>query len=54
MEEFDNFIGLTDRNIQDTASVFSLRTTAQGRINFGMLRMDYTLGIIHWAQDESR
>ena len=32
----------------------SVMLTIQGRINFGMRRVKYTLGIMHWAQDESR
>ena len=33
-------------------SGFSKRTTAEGRINFGMWRVKYTRVIMHWAQDE--
>ena len=36
------------------ASGFSKRNTAQGHISFGMQRVNYTLGIMHWAQDERR
>ena len=54
MEAFDNFVGLTMSNIQDIASGFSKRTNAQGRINSGMRRVKYTLGIMYRSQDESR
>ena len=53
LEAFNNFVSLTMRNICDMESGFSKRTTAQGRINFGMWRVKYTLGIMHWEQDES-
>ena len=36
MEEFDDFVGLNESNIQDMAYDFSKRTTAQGCINFGI------------------
>ena len=54
MRAFDNFVGLTVSDIWDTASGFYKRTTAQWRINFGMQHVNYTLGIMHWAQDEIR
>ena len=54
LEAFDNFVGLNVSDIKDMASGFSKRTTAQGSINFRMWRVKYTLGIIHWAKDESR
>ena len=54
LEVFDDFVGLTESNIRDMASVFSKRTTTQGRINFGVRCVTYNLGIMHWAQDERR
>ena len=45
---FDNFVGLTVRNIRDMASSFSNRTTAQGRIDCGVQHVNYTLVIMHW------
>ena len=54
LEAFDDFFGFTMINIQDMASGFSNRTIAKRRINFGMWRVKYTLGIMHWAQDETR
>ena len=35
-------------------SGLSKRSTAQGHINFGMRHIKYTLGIIHWEQDDIR
>ena len=54
LEAFDVFVGLTVSDIQDMDSVFSRRTNSQGRINFGMWSVKNTLGIMHWAKDESR
>ena len=53
LEVFDDFIGLTVSNTRDMASSFYKMTTAQGRINFGMRHVNYTLGIMYWEQDES-
>ena len=54
LEDSNNFIGLTEKNIWYMASGFSKRTTAQGCINFGMWRVKYTLVIMHWSKNESR
>ena len=54
LEAFDDFVGLAESNIQDMASGFSMSTTAQEHINFGMWHVKYTLGIMNWVQDESR
>ena len=54
LEAFDDFIGLNKRDIRDMDPGLFKTTTAQGCINFGMRRMKYTLGIMHWVQDESR
>ena len=53
-DAFDDFVGITENDIRDMASSFAKRTVAQGRINFGMRRIKYTLGIMHWVQDEGR
>ena len=47
VEAFENFIGLNESDIRDTAFSFSKSTTAQGRINFGLRRVKYTLGNMH-------
>ena len=54
LEAFDYFVDLTESNIRYITSGFSKRTTAQVRINFGMQRVKYTLGIIQWNQYERR
>ena len=50
LEAFDDFVGLTESNIRDMDSGFSKRNTNQGRINFGMRRVKYTLLIMKWAK----
>ena len=50
LEAFNKFVGPTESDIRDMASVFSKRTTAQGHINFWMRRVKNILGIMHWAQ----
>ena len=52
LEAFDDYVGLAESDIQDMASGFSNRTTTQWRIKFDMWRVKYTLGIIHWGQDD--
>ena len=54
MKAFNDFVGLTESDIRDMAYGFSKRIIAPGRINYGMRRVEYTLGIINWAQDEIR
>ena len=53
-KEFGGFIGLTENDVQYMVSGLSKRTTTQGRINFCMRRVNYTLVIINLAQDEIR
>ena len=53
LEAFENFASLTESNIRYMAFSFSKRTSAQGRVNYGMRRVKYTIGIMHWAKDES-
>ena len=40
----EDFIGLTEKDIQDMAEEFSKRTVAQGRIPFGLLHIKLLLG----------
>ena len=54
LEAFIDLVGLTIRNISDMASGFSKRTNTQGHINFWIRRVKYTLGTMHWVQDDSR
>ena len=54
IKAFNDFVGLTESDIRDMAYGFSKRIIAPGRINYGMRRLEYTLGIINWAQDEIR
>ena len=47
LEAFNNFVGLAESDIRDTASGLSKMTATQGHINFGMRHIKYTLGIMH-------
>ena len=51
---FEDFIGLTEKDIRDMAEEFSKRTVAQGRISFGLRRIKLLLGVMHWVQDQDR
>ena len=42
LEAFENFVIFTESNIWDMTSGFSMRTAAQGRVNFGMRRVNIT------------
>ena len=36
---FEDFVGLTEKDIRDMAEEFSMRTVPQGRISFGLRRI---------------
>ena len=54
LEAFKDLIGLAESDIRDIASGLSYSNTTQGSITFGMWRVKYTLGVMHWAQDGNR
>ena len=51
---FEDFVGLTEKDIRDMAEEFSKHTVAQGRISFGLRRIKLLLGVMHWVQDQDR
>ena len=51
---FEDFVGLTEKDIRDMAEEFSKRTVAQGRISFGLRRIKLLLGVMHWVQGQDR
>ena len=51
---FEDFVGLTEKDIRDMAEEFSKRTVAQGRISFGRRHIKLLLGVMHWVQDQDR
>ena len=54
LDAFGDFVGIAENDIWDMASGFAKRTAAKVCVNFGMPRVKYTLGIMYWAQGESR
>ena len=54
LDTFDYFVNLAESDIQDKDFGFSKSNASQGRINFGMRRVNDTLGIMRWEKDESR
>ena len=50
----EDFVGLTEKDIQDMAEEFSKCTVVQGRISFGLCRIKFLLGVMHWVQDQDR
>ena len=51
---FEDFVGLTEKDIWDMAEEFSKRTVVQGTISFGLRRIKLLLGVMHWVQDQDR
>ena len=51
---FEDFVGLTEKDIRDMAEEFSKHTVAQGRIPFRLRRIKLLLGVMHWVQDQDR
>ena len=46
-----DFVGVTETDIRNMAESFEKRTDANGRILFGMRRIKWLIGIMHWVQD---
>ena len=56
-EGFDTFADLAtmkEKDIRDLAESYSRRTVADGRSIFGLRRIRYMIGLIHWVQDFGR
>jgi hypothetical protein len=53
-ESYADLLSLTVKDVTSLAKGFGERTTAQGRINFGMRRTNYLKATLHWAQDFRR
>jgi hypothetical protein len=51
VQEFEDFRYLTEKDIRDMAEEFGKRTTANGRIVFGIGRTKKLTGAMHWVQD---
>ena len=56
-EGFDTFADVAtmkEKDIRDLAESYSRRTAADGRAIFGLRRIRYMIGLIHWVQDFGR
>ena len=53
-ETFDDLINMKEKDIRDLAESYSRRTVADGRAIFGIRRIRYLIGLIHWVQDFGR
>ena len=49
---FEDFVGLTEKDIWDMAEEFTKRTIAQGGISFELRHIKLLLGVMHWVQDQ--
>ena len=50
-ETFDDLSNMKEKDIRDLAESYSRRTVADGRVIFGIRRIRYMIGLIHWVQD---
>jgi hypothetical protein len=53
-EAFEDLASMKEKDIRDLAESYGRRTVADGRFIFGVRRIRYLLGLIHWVQDFKR
>lgn len=53
-DTFDDLKSLTEKDIRDLAESYGRRTVADGRFIFGIRRIQFLMGLIHWVQDFER
>ena len=53
-ESLEDFVGLSEKDIQDMADGYEKRTQAQGRIPFGLRCIKLLIGVMNWVQDQDR
>jgi hypothetical protein len=53
-ESYDDVNALTEKDIGSLAKSFAERTTANGKIIFGLRRTNLLKATVHWAQDFRR
>jgi hypothetical protein len=53
-ETFDDLKSMKEKDIRDLADSYTRRIVADGRYIFGVRRIRYLIGIIHWVQDFGR
>ena len=54
IEQFDDMLELTKKDILDLEYLYSKRTVADGRLVFGLQNTKRLNSMIHWVQDFSR
>ena len=53
-ETFADLATMKEKDVRDLAESYSRRTAADGRAIFGLRRIRYMIGLIHWVQDFGR
>ena len=53
-ESFDDLKSMKEKDIRDLAESYGRRTAADGRFIFGVRRIRYLIGMVHWVQDFAR
>ena len=53
-DAFDDLKLMTEKDIRDLAESHGRRTAAVGRFIFGIRRIHYLIGMVHWVQDFER
>ncbi|KAI2496708.1 hypothetical protein MHU86_17804 [Fragilaria crotonensis] len=53
-DSFDDLKSMTEKDIRDLAESYGRRTVADGRFIFGIRRIHYLIGMVHWVQDFER
>ena len=51
---FDDLKPMKEKDIRDLSDSYGRRTVADGRVIFGLRRIRYLIGLIHWVQDFER
>ena len=53
-ESLKDFVGLSEKDIQEMADGYKKLTQAQRRIPFELRRIKLLIGVMHWVQDQDR
>jgi hypothetical protein len=53
-ETFEDLATMKEKDIRDLAESYGRRTIVDGRAIFGLRRIRYLIGLIHWVQDFAR
>jgi hypothetical protein len=53
-ETFADLATMKEKDIRNLAESYSRRTVADGRAIFGLRRIRYMIGLVHWVQDYGR